>query len=336
MGIAGSALPRPLFVHAGGRAPERALAVDGTVAGCAATYSHWQGEHVTPAALLADTSTGMAVLAARDPARWLAPYAWVCNNHVDADGILSMIACCRPELAAAHGAHLIAAAECGDFTHWRGEAALDLALRVHALMRAEREGGAGWEQRALDHALREADALVAGEWPGAAMRADAIGTVFTGLRWLIGQWFAAPGPRAAPRPPMRGRLAAVAWPRVHGHAADHFAWLDDPRADDLPLLSLAIAIPVDAFQLLMERQEDGMVVRLDAPRHSWARTVALPAVAWPDLSAVAAELAAREPEAGWVARPQAAELGFTCLLGNRRPSRLGEDAVVAACAAVIG
>ena len=324
--------PRPLFVPFGASAPAKALAVDGTVAGTAATYSHWQGGHVTPPELLADTSTGMAVLAAREPARWLAPYTSVCNNHVDADGILSMLACCRPDLARAHGAHLVAAAACGDFAHWHGAAACDLALRVHQVIVAERAGGVGWEQRALDRALGAADALVCGEWHGAAVRRGAIATVETGIAWL----------NAHP-PLLRGRLAVVAWTRVHGHADDHFTWLDDPGADDLPLLALSTAIPHGRFQLLLETVPDsgvgtsgGLNVRLDAPRHSWARTVDLPAVGWPDLGGLQAMLAGRDAAAGWTARPQASELGFTCLLGTRQPTTLAAETLIEMCCAAVG
>jgi len=324
------ARPRPLFVPFGAAVPERSLAVDGTVGGTAATYSHWQGGHVTPPELLADTSTGMTVLAAREPERWLAPYRHICNNHVDADGILSMLACCRPDLARAHGALMVAAAACGDFVHWHGPAACDLALRVHQIIGAERSGGVGWEQRALDRALANADALIAGDWNGASVRRAGTSSVESGIAWL----------NAHP-PLLRGRLAVVAWARVHGHADDHFAWLDDPGADDLPLLALSTAVPHGRFQLLLEAvkgtgKNAEISVRLDAPRHSWARTVDLPAVPWPDLGGLQAMLSARDPVAGWTARPQASELGFTCLLGTRQPTRLPAEAVIELCCAAVG
>jgi hypothetical protein len=103
------------FVPFGSSAPHGSLAVDAGVTGAAATYSHWQGAQATPAQLLADTSTGILVRAAGDPRRWLDGFPVVCNNHIDADGLLAALFALRPDLAARYGAVAIAAAEAGDF-----------------------------------------------------------------------------------------------------------------------------------------------------------------------------------------------------------------------------
>jgi hypothetical protein len=308
----------PEFVSFGTTAPPHALGVDGAVAGAAAIYSHWQGDHTTPPELAADTSTGMLVRAAADPARWLAPFETVCNNHIDGDGVLSVLCALRPDLALAHAPRLIAAATAGDFSQWTGATAFDLLLRVHQLINRVQATGPGWEQRVLEAVGAEADALLTGSWPGEATRANAIADVEAAIDRLI-----------RTPPSVHGRLAMVRWRRQIGHCSDLFTWLAGPFArDDLPLPALATAIAPTHFQLLCEETAEGWQVQLDAPRHSWARTVDLPAVVWPDLTAVAQALAAREPAAGWVCRPGAGELGFTCLLGAPRPSRLAPETLI--------
>lgn len=308
----------PRFVPFGETAPTGSLAVDGAVAGAAAIYSHWQGDHTTPAGLAADTSTGMLVRAAFDEARWLAPFATVVNNHIDADGLLSVLAACRPDLARRHAAQLIAAAATGDFTLWTGALAYDVVLRLHQAIRDAQGDGPGWEQRCLDRVIGDADALLAGEWPGIGERQAAIVQVEAAIA-------------ALPAPALHGRLAVVRWNRHIGHASDTF--LDVHRPDDLPLLALSTRIAPDRFQLLLEETPAGTTAWLDAPRHSWARTLDLPAVAWPDLAPLAAQLRAREPDTSWVARPEAAQVGFTCLLASRSPSRVPVDDLITRIAA---
>jgi hypothetical protein len=303
----------PRFVSMGETAPAGSLAVDGAVPGAAAIYSHWQGDHTTPEALAADTSTGMLVRAACEEGRWLDGFAVVCNNHIDADGLLSVLCACRPDLARIHAPRLIAAATAGDFTQWTGAVAYDLLLRVHQHIALHQSTGPGWEQRCLDALLTQADELLTGEWPAEDARRAAIAQVEQSIRSL-------------PSPTLHGRLAVMRWRQVLGHATDTF--LTVFRPDDLPLIALSTCIPPDRFQLLIQETADGCYLQLDAPRHSWARTVDLPTLAWPDCTDVADALAAQEPPAGWIARPQAAEIGFTCLLACRRPSRIPVDELV--------
>ncbi len=306
----------PRFVPAGAMAPIDALAIDGAVPGARAVYSHWQGDHTTPAELQADTSTGMLVRAATDPDRWLAPFAGVVNNHVDADGLLSLLAACRPGLAVRHAPLLIAAATTGDFTVWTGERPFDLVLRLHQLIRGLQAGGPGWEQRCLEAAVAAGDDLLGGSWPGEDERRAAIAQAVAAI---------------AQPPAIRidADLAVVTWERRRGHRSDGFLTVYEP--DDLPLLALSTRIPPHCFQLLCEGTAEGAVIVLDAPRHSWARTVDLPTVPWPDLASLAAELRAAEPALAWCARPAAAETGFTCLLASCGPSRMDLAGIVAAC-----
>lgn len=303
----------PRFVPFGTTAPAGSLAVDGAVTGAAAIYSHWQGDHTTPPELAADTSTGMLVRAAFDEARWLAPFTTVANNHIDADGLLSVLAACRPDLARRHAPRLIAAASTGDFTAWTGPLAYEVVLRLHQAIRQAKAGGDGWEQRCLDRVIRDGDALLTGEWPGGDERQAAIAQVEAIIA-------------ALPAPELHGRLAVVRWTRRIGHASDTF--LDVYRPDDLPLVALSTRIAPDRFQLLLEEAPEGTTAWLDAPRHSWARTTDLPAVAWPDLAPLADRLRALESDVPWIGRPGAAQVGFTCLLASRSPSRLPVDDLI--------
>lgn len=307
------------FVPVGAAAPAEALAVDGAVAGARAIYSHWQGDHTTPRELSADTSTGMLIRAAMDEQRWLKPYPIVCNNHVDADGLLSVLCACRPDLARRHAPVLIAAATAGDFTTWTGEAGYRLVLRLHQIIRDQQAHGDGWEQRTIDAVLDTADALVScDEQTGREERTAAVMQATSAITRLI-----------LTPPKLMGQMAVVHWRREIGHASDTFLSVFQP--DDQPLIALSTMIPPTHFQLLLEETTDGVIVDLSAPRHSWAHTVDLPAVAWPDVTTLAADFKQREPDVAWTARPGAETVGFTCLLASRGPSHLDPAAIVAAC-----
>ena len=130
---------RPGFVFAPERAdPATTLYVDGTEAGFR-SLSHWPG-NTTPAALKHDLSTGIALAWARlSPAErraLLGTFTQVANNHYDTDGALSALALLRPEEALRREGPMLAAAATGDFSVWRGEAALAVDLTVMNLTRS--------------------------------------------------------------------------------------------------------------------------------------------------------------------------------------------------------
>jgi len=146
---------RPGFVFAPERAdPATTLFVDGTEAGFR-SLSHWPG-NTTPAALKHDLSTGIALAWARlSPAErraLLGPFTQVANNHYDTDGALSAFALLRPEDALKREAAMLAAATTGDFSVWRGEAALAVDLTVMTLTRSPASPLAGQlPEGATDH-----------------------------------------------------------------------------------------------------------------------------------------------------------------------------------------
>ncbi len=316
---------RPLFLAAGQAPPPRTLTVDCGVPG-AASYSHWRGAPPTPPELLADTSTAIVCAAAVDPARWLAGFDHVANDHIDADGLLAMAAACRPDLAVTHRDLLIGAAESGDFNRWPGEPAFRLMLRVHQAIHAEMARGAGWQQRIADAVCSGLDRLIADSQKPDPERDAEVAQVLDARRRLSAQEGFAVG--------LRSGLVVVTWRRRLGRPSDRFTAVHDP--DDLPAWALdAVAGPAD-FQLLGMHDGDGTIWQLDAPRHSWARTATLPTIVWPDLAPLAARLQDQEPgSCTWLARPAASRIGFVCLLASQTPSRLASEVVTSAVAQAV-
>ncbi len=321
---------RGSFLAAGAAAPERCLAVDGVIAGAQFTLSHWRGAPPPPPHLDGDTSSAMLLAAAADGGRALAGLEWACNDHVDADGLIAVALACRPELASA-GELLIGAAEAGDFAAYPGASAYRLMLRLHQHLRACRAQGAGWEQAIYAGIAAAMPGLIsesARRDPERDAQLTLVEAVRARLRAQDGFTLTrAPG------------LLTISWRKRAGQAGDPFCAVH--QAEDLPLIAIDAVAGIGEGQLLAMAEGGGTVYRLDAPRHSWARTVVHPPWAWPDLTAVAARLQVEEGAGGcrWLARPLAAGLGFTCLLGSAQAqsaapaaSRLPPELVERTCA----
>jgi len=106
------------------------LSVDGTVDN-AIHFSHWQGNQ-TPAELKADTSTEIALNLAAAPNRneLTRGIELVTNNHFDTDGVLSVWTVLNGERALELREQLIPAAEAGDFSEFRNEAAVRASIVI--------------------------------------------------------------------------------------------------------------------------------------------------------------------------------------------------------------
>jgi hypothetical protein len=106
------------------------LSVDGTVDN-ALHFSHWQGNQ-TPTALKADTSTEIALnlIAAPNRNELTQGIELVTNNHFDTDGVLSVWTVLTGERALELRDPLIAAAEAGDFSEFRNEAAVRASIVI--------------------------------------------------------------------------------------------------------------------------------------------------------------------------------------------------------------
>jgi uncharacterized protein DUF6687 len=112
--------------------PAATLVVDG-LAGKGLNLSHWPGNR-TPERYRADTTTEMALLLAADPDReaFLEPVRVVSNNHFDTDGLLSVWAVLHPGEALGHRRFLVDAARAGDFGTFTSPDAVKFDLMVTA------------------------------------------------------------------------------------------------------------------------------------------------------------------------------------------------------------
>src|ERR1044072_2754596 len=106
------------------------LSVDGTVDN-ALHFSHWQGNQ-TPAELKADTSTEICLNLVGAPNRneLTRGIELVTNNHFDTDGVLSVWTVLTGERALDLRELLIPAAEAGDFSEFRNEAAVRASIVI--------------------------------------------------------------------------------------------------------------------------------------------------------------------------------------------------------------
>jgi hypothetical protein len=106
------------------------LSVDGTVDN-AVHFSHWQGNE-TPVQLKADTSTEIALNLVAAPNRNELTHGieLVTNNHFDTDGVLSVWTVLTGERALDLREQLIPAAEAGDFSEFRNEAAVRASIVI--------------------------------------------------------------------------------------------------------------------------------------------------------------------------------------------------------------
>jgi hypothetical protein len=322
---------RARFLAPGEAPPERALGVDGLIAGVERMLSHWKGAIAPPPVLDGDTSTDMLLAAAAaDPAHAFAGLEWACNDHIDADGLIAVAVACRPDLRRWRDL-LRGAAEAGDFTAYPGAAAYRLMLRLHQYIRSHQARGPGWEQAAYGGIADAMPTLIGDSAQHDPERDAQVELVVQARgRLLRGEGFAnerAPG------------LLAISWQARLGQAGDPFNAI--AQAEDLPLHAIDAVAAASECQLLAMGVPGGTIYRLDAPRHSWARTVVRPLFSWPDLSALRERLQREEGAGGcrWLTRPAAGRLNFTCLLGCAQAaagipaaSRLPYALVLSGCA----
>jgi hypothetical protein len=281
------------------------------MSGAERTYSHWRGAPALPDALRADTSTGILLKAGQEPQRWLAGLEWACNDHVDADGLLAVALACQPGLGRAQQALLIGAAEAGDFTAYPGAAAYRLLLRLNQYIRSCCARSADWQAAAYRDIPAALPELIRTSGEADDERDAQVRLVEeTQARLRTGDGFLVE--RAE-------RLLSIGWRRRLGQGSDAFNVVH--QREDLPLHAIAAIARADEFQLLAMATPSGTVYQLDAPRHSWAETVELPHVPWPDLSDLRDRLNAEETgPVRWLARPEASQAGFVCLLASTSPA----------------
>ncbi|MFM2092250.1 MAG: hypothetical protein RLZZ127_2739 [Planctomycetota bacterium] len=297
-------------------APPGSLGVDGTPAGCAALWSHWPGSPEPPVELADDTATGMALRAAADPDRWLAPWRTVVDDHADADGCLALAVCADPATGRRHGALLRSAAECSDFSCWYGPAPLRLVLLVNRLLAGTGDDAA--RTAAARRIAEDLDGLCRRALAGDAELDRSVAAVEACLERLHD-----PG---ATRLRRHGPLLEIRWDGSD-RGADPFA--APALADGMCAYALSALAP-GLPQLLVAEGGGRTRMWLDAPRHAWARTVRRPAWTAPEPDALASALAVADPDGDWTTGPAARAAGFSCLaVATGAPALVGTDAAAA-------
>jgi hypothetical protein len=106
------------------------LSVDGIVSN-SVHFSHWEGNE-TPVQVKADTSTEIALnlVAAPNRDELTRGIDLVTNNHFDTDGVLSVWTVLTGERALGLREQLIPAAEAGDFSEFKSEAAVRASIVI--------------------------------------------------------------------------------------------------------------------------------------------------------------------------------------------------------------
>jgi hypothetical protein len=292
------------------------VSVDGIVPGAGLHLSHWSGNR-TPAALKADTSTGIALRFVTSPDRdELARGAEVAsNNHFDADGVLSVWTVLSGAQAAEHGALLVAAAEAGDFSAHPGREGLKVALALHGadggspLAAHVRGAPVSSDEEAYELALPLVGELVARPdrfeplWRDGVARIDAAMESFAGGRSVVDE--------DAGRLVSAVRLDPALDREAARHAISHHA-----RGR-----MYLVATPAAG---------GGWSYRIEWPYWTWAETVERPRIARLDLEPVARQLRALDPAASWQVERGELSPGISCA-----STRAAPDAVAAEVRSVL-
>lgn len=263
-------------------AGEHPVSVDGIVPGDGLHLTHWKGNR-TPAALKADSSTGIALRFVTSPDREeMARGAEVAsNNHFDADGALSMWTVLSGERAAESAELLVAAAEAGDFSAHPGREGLKVALAIQAddgssplaahLAGRPVEG----EEEAYRLVLPVVGELLADPdrfeplWRDPVARIDAAMEDFAAGRSRVDEEGAISAIRLA-----AGTDEAAARHAISAHAGGR-------------------------IYLIASEESGGWTYRIDWPYWSWAETVDRPSVHRVDLEPLAVRLHGMDPSGRW-------------------------------------
>jgi hypothetical protein len=190
-----------------------------------------------------------------------------------------------------------------------------LLLTIHQWMRAARHVGGAWEQRVMDRVVDELTTLIAtAQQPDDErdQQLDRLQQTMLALRdeSALRETSALRGKRYQTW--RHEQLFTIHYDVQHGHH-DSFGVIN--QADDIPEWALGPFTTPRQFQLLAGRTNTGIIYQLDAPRHSWAHTVHLPIIPWPNFSDLAQELQRHEKNAGaWLSLPQSRACGFVCVL----------------------
>ena len=257
------------------------------------TLSHWP-QAPCPPSLQRDSSAEIAFAYLAEPSRHGAA-RWVSNNHFDQDGVVAVHALTDPEAAAAHGDLLVDVAWIGDFAVARRRQAARISMAIATFADPLRSplGSA-----AFDDGYDQACGLLYSEVLGRlaemidhperyrALWADEDAQLDADERWMT------EGAVEIEEVPELD-LAVVTLPDTHRSAGGHrFGGTWSERVHPV-----ALHAHVDGFAVLLGQ---GSWWELRYRYESWVQFVSRPVRPRVDLSTVAAELTALEPDgAAW-------------------------------------
>src|SRR6185436_13590691 len=265
------------------------LSVDGTVEN-AVHFSHWQGNQ-TPAELKADTSTEIALNLVAVPNRneLTRGIELVTNNHFDTDGVLSVWTVLTGERALELREQLIPAAEAGDFSEFRNEAAVRASIVIqgsdqpipdtdsHSPLAFQLAKENVDDARAYELVLPEVERLLTrtdeyeplwrGEWDKIAKAIESFER----------------GASTVTEFPEAGISLIVLAPSVFSPAGFK------PTRHAAPYTAISRYAKGRLF-LIGTPLENGWAYRIDYPYYSWAETIVRPRIARRDFSLLLKEL----------------------------------------------
>ncbi len=270
------------FYHSG-LADVPKLSVDGTVDN-SVHFSHWQG-NTTPAEVKADTSTEIALnlVASPNVAELTRGIELVTNNHFDTDGVLSVWTVLNGERALELREKLIPAAEAGDFSEFKTEAAVRASIVIQGTdqpipddepgspIACELAGGSiDDEARAYDLVLPEVEKILTRTDDYEHLWRDAWERIATAIESFER---GASKVRELPNGLSLVTLAPDAFVPAGFSPARHVA----------PFTAISHYAKGQLF-LIATPLNEGWAYRIDYPYYSWAETVVRPRIARHDFA----------------------------------------------------
>jgi hypothetical protein len=265
------------FYHSG-LADVPKLSVDGTVDN-SVHFSHWQG-NTTPAEVKADTSTEIALnlVASPNKERLTRGIELVTNNHFDTDGVLSVWTVLNGERALELRDQLIPAAEAGDFSEFKTEAAVRASIVIQGTdqpIPADEPGSPIACQLAGENVEDEARAydLVLPEVERILTRTDDYENLWRDPWERIATAIESFERGASKVNELPNGLSLITL------APDAFIPPGfDPKRDVAPFTAISRYANGKLF-LIATTLNDGWAYRIDYPYYSWAETVVRPKIA---------------------------------------------------------
>ncbi|MGH9967864.1 MAG: DUF6687 family protein [Pyrinomonadaceae bacterium] len=277
------------FYHAGLDGVPK-LSVDGIVSN-SVHFSHWEGNQ-TPGEVKADTSTEIALNLVASPNREKLTNGieLVTNNHFDTDGVLSVWTVLNGTRALDLREKLIPAAEAGDFSEFRSEAAVRVSIVIQGSDQASPNGETGSPLAAFLSGQQIDDDARAYEWV-----LPEVERVLTNIGEYEQLWRSA-WEQVAVAIDSFERGAS----KVEEYEDGHFSLITlapevfsssgfNPTRHAAPYTAISYYARGRLF-LIATPVEKGWSYRIDYPYYSWAETVVRPHIERRDLSTLMSNL----------------------------------------------